>query len=73
MIEVTRTPTGLIAVRCVPCDIVSFHIDEAEAMNVIDEHEEMHTMTDDLNRYFGLVGASIAWKLSAHFGQLSLG
>lgn len=73
MIEVTRTKLlGLYSCYCDSCDVETYHLDAGAANDTALAHDDMHVMARDLNRYFGLVGASIAWSLRQHFGQLSL-
>jgi len=67
MIECYRTQSGWYAVHCRSCDIETFHEDAMEAQREGLGHMEMHQVARDLNRYFGLVGASIAYSFGAHF------
>ncbi|KKN13770.1 hypothetical protein LCGC14_1003200 [marine sediment metagenome] len=72
MIEVTRSPnSALYTVRCSSCDVETLHERAEDANATALQHDEMHVMAVDLDRYFGLVGASIAWSLESHFQQLS--
>ena len=72
MIECYKTQSGWYVVRCSSCDMEMYFEDVTEAEHEGTGHEEMHDMARDLNRYFGLVGASIAYKLADHFHERSL-
>ncbi len=73
MIEVTRTRLlGLYACRCTSCDVETYHLDAMSANTEALAHEEIHVLALDLNRWFGLIGASIRYNVRSHFQQLSL-
>lgn len=72
MIKVTRSPNSAwLIVRCSSCEMETYHQTAKDALQTYLAHEQMHVMARDLNRYFGLVGSSIAYSIESHFQQRS--